>query len=440
VVRNIPAVRSSWARLSVTGALTASLLLAAMANPTSSAATDNHHAGLHHRKHRLDRSIDSQKADVAEVSRRLLRTRSRLVDARGSLQDARAELAADRADVRAAVKVDQEMQARLDVAVDRLRDARSDLAQGQSDVRRKRAALAAYAVSSYQAGGSISLGIAFESGSAQEALDNLQAADTVLDKQSNALQRYLATRVLLRLTAIRVHENTVAVASQRAIAAANLRTKQALQAQARTATAAVAERVDSLRTVRSDMRAAKQTEIRRLSRMKKERDRVGAQLRAIAERRARRHAQRLAKSHAPPTAPASLPDNGYLDYPVRDAYVTSPYGMRMHPILHIWELHDGTDFSADCGTPVYAAAAGKVMEEYFNVGFGNRLILDNGYVRGVSLSTSYNHLSSYAVGVGERVSRGQLIAHSGNTGWSTACHLHFSVYVNGSTVDPMTWL
>jgi murein DD-endopeptidase MepM/ murein hydrolase activator NlpD len=416
------------------------LLLASMTNPSSSVASHDHHVGLHHRKHRLDRSIDSQKADVAEVSRRLLHARSRLVDARGSLQEARAELSTVRADVRAAAKVDREMQARLDLAVDRLRDARRDLAQGRSDVRRKRAALAAYAVSSYQAGGSISLGIAFESGSAQEALDNLQAADTVLDKQSNALQQFQATRVLLRLTAKRVHENTVAVASQRALAAANLRTKQGLEAQARTAKAAVAERVDSLRRVRSDMHAAKQTEIRRLSMMKKERDRVDARLRALAERRARRHAQQLAKSPKGQPAQSSLPDNGYLDYPVRNTYVTSPYGMRMHPLLHIWELHDGTDFHADCGTPVYAAAKGKVMQEYFNVGFGNRLILDNGYVHGVSLSTSYNHLSSYAVGVGERVSRGELIAHSGNTGWSTACHLHFSVYVNGSTVDPMTWL
>jgi murein DD-endopeptidase MepM/ murein hydrolase activator NlpD len=80
------------------------------------------------------------------------------------------------------------------------------------------------------------------------------------------------------------------------------------------------------------------------------------------------------------------------------------------------------------------------MAEYYNVGYGNRLMLDNGYVQGVSLATSYNHLSSYAVGVGAHVTRGELIAHSGTTGWSTACHLHFMVYVNGHTVDPMTWL
>jgi murein DD-endopeptidase MepM/ murein hydrolase activator NlpD len=126
--------------------------------------------------------------------------------------------------------------------------------------------------------------------------------------------------------------------------------------------------------------------------------------------------------------------------PVTNTYITSPYGMRMHPILHVYKLHDGTDFHAPCGTPVYAAADGTVLEEYYNTGYGNRVILNHGYVRGVSLMTSYNHLTSFVARTGEHVSRGQLIAYSGTTGYSTACHLHFMVYVNGNTVDPMTWL
>jgi len=125
---------------------------------------------------------------------------------------------------------------------------------------------------------------------------------------------------------------------------------------------------------------------------------------------------------------------------VTNTYITSPYGMRLHPILHIWELHDGTDFHALCGTPVYAAADGRVLSEYYNAGYGNRIIIDHGLVNGVSLPTSYNHLTSFVAGTGQQVSRGQLIAYSGTTGYSTGCHLHFMVYVNGATVDPMTWL
>ena len=80
------------------------------------------------------------------------------------------------------------------------------------------------------------------------------------------------------------------------------------------------------------------------------------------------------------------------------------------------------------------------MSAYYNAGYGNRVIIDHGFVRGVSLSTSYNHLTSFVARPGEHVSRGQLIAYSGTTGYSTGCHLHFMVYVNGATVDPMTWL
>jgi murein DD-endopeptidase MepM/ murein hydrolase activator NlpD len=114
--------------------------------------------------------------------------------------------------------------------------------------------------------------------------------------------------------------------------------------------------------------------------------------------------------------------------------------MRMHPILHIRKLHDGTDFHAPCGSPVYASADGRVMAAYYNTGYGNRIIIDHGFVRGVSLWTSVNHLTSFAVRVGQHVKKGQLIGHSGTTGYSTGCHMHFMVYVNGYTVDPMRWL
>jgi murein DD-endopeptidase MepM/ murein hydrolase activator NlpD len=132
--------------------------------------------------------------------------------------------------------------------------------------------------------------------------------------------------------------------------------------------------------------------------------------------------------------------DGYLSLPVNDTYVTSPYGMRMHPILHVWMLHDGTDLHAPCGTPVYAAAPGRVVSELDRAEYGNQLIVDHGRVHGVSLRTSYNHLASYVVDVGQRVKRRQLIAYSGSTGRVTACHLHFIAYVNDATVDPMTWL
>lgn len=128
--------------------------------------------------------------------------------------------------------------------------------------------------------------------------------------------------------------------------------------------------------------------------------------------------------------------SSYFDYPVNGP-ITSPYGQRFHPVLHVWKLHDGTDFGASCGTPIRAPRDGVVAEKYFNRGYGNRLMLDHGKIGGHYVTTGYNHASSYTVGVGQHVSRGQVIGYVGTTGFSTGCHLHFMVWTDGNRENPM---
>ena len=123
-------------------------------------------------------------------------------------------------------------------------------------------------------------------------------------------------------------------------------------------------------------------------------------------------------------------------YPV-PARITSKYGMRLHPVLGYWKLHDGTDFGASCGTPIKAAYGGVVSERYYNGGYGNRLMIDHGSVNGSYVTTGYNHATRYVVSVGQRVSKGQVIGYVGSTGYSTGCHLHLMVWENGNLVNPM---
>ncbi|MFD0867001.1 M23 family metallopeptidase, partial [Tessaracoccus lubricantis] len=120
-----------------------------------------------------------------------------------------------------------------------------------------------------------------------------------------------------------------------------------------------------------------------------------------------------------------------------DGRLTSKYGMRLHPVLGYRKLHDGTDFGAPCGAPIRAAAAGVVTERYYNAGYGNRLMIDHGLVRGSYVTTGYNHATRYIVGVGSRVKQGQVIGYVGSTGYSTGCHLHLMVWQNGRVVNPM---
>ena len=102
-------------------------------------------------------------------------------------------------------------------------------------------------------------------------------------------------------------------------------------------------------------------------------------------------------------------------------------------------MHTGLDFGAACGTPVYAAAAGEVFSSGWNSadGGGWRVKISHGLMQGNTLNTIYYHNASIVVSNGQRVSQGQLIAYSGNTGNSTGCHAHFETWLNGKPMDPM---
>lgn len=115
---------------------------------------------------------------------------------------------------------------------------------------------------------------------------------------------------------------------------------------------------------------------------------------------------------------------------------TSPFGLRLHPIQHVWKLHSGQDLAAACGTPVVAVKDGTIGFVGRLGGYGGRVVLDHGG----GLVTTYNHLSAYAAVPGLVVRQGQVIGFVGTTGMSTGCHLHFEVQVNGAFVDPAPYL
>ena len=86
------------------------------------------------------------------------------------------------------------------------------------------------------------------------------------------------------------------------------------------------------------------------------------------------------------------PTGGLLMRPVNGP-ITSPFGYRIHPIYHYWGLHDGDDFGAACGQPLYAVGGGTVMSEYYSSVWGNRLYLNLGLINGKNVTVIYNHLS-----------------------------------------------
>lgn len=130
-----------------------------------------------------------------------------------------------------------------------------------------------------------------------------------------------------------------------------------------------------------------------------------------------------------------LAGSGRLFRPVPGA-IGSPFGMRRHPIFHDLRLHAGVDLRASCGTPIRAADNGRVIHVGYDASGGHRLVL----AHAGGLTTHYLHAQRYRVRLGQRVARGAVVGWVGSTGWSTACHLHFTVKVNGQLVDPARWL
>lgn len=129
-------------------------------------------------------------------------------------------------------------------------------------------------------------------------------------------------------------------------------------------------------------------------------------------------------------------DDGTYHYGVVGARITSPFGMRYHPLDHVWRQHNGVDIPAPTGTNIGAARSGTVIEVGYNSARGNYLKVqhDDGLV------TLYQHCSSIIAQQGEKVAQDQTIATVGSTGKVTGPHLHLEVWKNGKAVDPMQYL
>lgn len=136
-----------------------------------------------------------------------------------------------------------------------------------------------------------------------------------------------------------------------------------------------------------------------------------------------------------PSGPYDNDDEGWI-CPCYYVCVTDPYGWRYHPFGGYESFHSGVDLAAAEGTPIYAAKSGYVTTAVYHWSFGNYVSISHGS----GWSSMYAHMMYSVVSAGEYVYQGQLIGYMGETGEATGPHLHFVIYYNGSTVNPMDYI
>ena len=122
--------------------------------------------------------------------------------------------------------------------------------------------------------------------------------------------------------------------------------------------------------------------------------------------------------------------------PCKYTRLTSPWGMRWHPVDKVYKMHHGVDLANKKGTPIYATKSGIVTLATKNSGYGFYVKIDHGS----GYSSLYAHMTHYVVKQGQVVVQGQIIGYMGSTGKSTGPHLHFSIYKNGESVNPMDYI
>ncbi len=370
----------------------------------------------------LQEALSGTSAELQAAYDALAATQAQVPVAQQALDDA---LAAEAA----AEQLDAELAVRLEAARTTRETAQADLDASTVAIQETRTDIGRMAGEVYRSGVvSPQLSIALGAQSPDDFATRYTMADTVLRARIGTLDELGEKQATQSNAQARLDAVEVEVTDLREQAAAALEAAEQARADATARRKELDALVAAQQSATAQIEARKAEEQTRLDAYEVEQAALAAELRRIAEEEARK------ARAAGRAAPAPATGNGSLSRPV-DGYITSGFGYRIHPIYGTRRLHAGTDFGSPCGTPVRAAAPGRVVSAGGAGGYGNRIIVSHGS----GTATTYNHLSDYAVRGGS-VSRGQVIGYVGTTGSSTGCHLHFEVRINGNPVNPMGYL
>lgn len=434
-------VRRSFLAAALSVSLVCGAGLAADADPLA-----DRHAEVQSEVAAARDQVNQGTAELEAAAVALEASQRQLDEARLALEVVRAELAAARA-------LDAEIARQLAHERELLRQAEDATAKARADVAAQQARIAQAARDAYQGRTDlVGIGVVLGGRSASEVGQRLQWDTTIFNATAHRLTELKLLEVRLATAEQRQAEAEAKVAADKERSEQAVAHVTALEAEASAKERDVAALTGSHERLLAEAQTALDADTRAYQALLAEEAAVQAEIAAqvahqLANGAPREDIAKLVALGVVSTNPATYPlvetgaqmilsPAGFIR-PVK-ARPGSPFGLRFHPILRSWRIHNGTDFGASCGTPLYAAQSGTVIQARAQGGFGNYTIIDHGIVGGASIMTGYAHMQTMAVRPGQRVELGQYLGSVGTTGLSTGCHLHLQVYRNGKPVDPMT--
>jgi murein DD-endopeptidase MepM/ murein hydrolase activator NlpD len=381
---------------------------------------------------RVDTVLEQVRHELAESSDAMVTAAAALRRAELALPDARRAASDARTRLVAAQRREEAAAQRRGVAQTRLMLVSRDAEETAALVTEQRARIGRLARAAYQRGGSLSdVSLLLEASSPSDFTERLVALQSVVSSQRAALADLRAVEASYGTREASLEQVRDELASAHEQAQAELAAVAELAARAGAAEDQLARLASSRQAALAAAEAARGEDERRLGELRGESTRLQSLLAAQAR-------QALGAAADRPGSTVAI-QPGTLAWPVLGP-VTSPFGMRVHPVTSVLKLHTGTDFGVPCGTAIRAARGGVVLAAGFNTAYGWRTVVSHGVVGGALLTTTYNHQQHLGARVGQQVRAGDVIGAVGTTGYSTGCHLHFELIVNSELVDPMPWM
>lgn len=378
-------------------------------------------------KSKVDDRVKELQQEFEGLDKDLARVIAERDDAQDRLPDA--EKASKQADdaLSEAIQKDDAMAARLTSAENAQTDLKSSIKDGAEEIEKHRTSAARIGRQAYQNSGITSdLAMLLQMAEGTSADGGIGRVDSAVRSQQRTIDDLSAQRSVNKNNEERLSGVTDEISDLKDEAAEAVLAKEAAQTDAR-------KKADSLNDIISAKDDAERTisdnkskTEKQLQEEKDEQDRLAKKVRDWEKEQEKKG--------------KFVYGDGVLANPAKGYPITSPFGYRIHPITGAKKLHSGTDFGVPCGTPIRAAGDGIVVTSGWTGGYGNRVVISHGKIKGNSIASTYNHNTKLRVHDGQKVKKGQVISVSGTTGASTGCHLHFEIMKNGGYVNPMPYI